>query len=161
MPDTDRSLVAEAVKEAAQLPLNDAAYALWSRKSELDRSELPALPASAAHPSRLGEPAIFARVVRQVMATLRFEAENAEYGGTFPRLKSAHPEALDGDLRKAIRLAVKLEQACNRNFSYSNVRPFWEDVRLAIEKTRKENPDLDFADSTYKALEHRMTIALR
>jgi hypothetical protein len=100
-------------------------------------------------------------MVKLAMMTLRFEADNAEYGETFPRLKSAYPEASDGDLRNVIRLAVKLEQTCNRNFSDSSVRPYWEDVHLVIKKPKKDNPDFDFVDCTCWALEHRMTTALR
>jgi hypothetical protein len=141
------------------LPLNDAAYALWSRKLKLDSSERPP-PVLQGQPSRLAEPKFFAQLMNRVMATRRFEADNAEYGSTFPRLKSAHPGVCDEDLRKAIRLAAKLEQTCHKNFSYSHPS-VWEDVRSAIEKATKENPDFMFLEATYKDLQHRMCIAFR
>ena len=161
MFEYDPTLVPQAIQEAAILPLNDAAYALWSRKPELDGSERLSQPTPSNLQSRLSDPSFFQKTVKRVMAKIQFDTENAQYGSTFPRLKSAHPKASNRDLRNAIKLAVKLEQTCNKNFSYSNVRPYWEDVRLAIAKARKDNHDFDFMESTYTALEHHMTIALR
>lgn len=95
------------------------------------------------------------------MARIQFEADNPERGPTFSRLKAAHPNVADEELRRAIRSAVRLERESTRLFSYSNTRTFGEDVRAAIELAQKENPDFRFSDATYRRLELRMMFEFR
>ncbi len=147
--------MADEIDRASRLPLNDAAYLLWSRKRILDRAENfpPERPEPVAGPI---DPETVRRVVRKAISDVRSERDNAHDGPTFDRLKKAHPNAADSDLRRAIKLAVKLDRDSVRNFSY-NVPGNPVDRAVAI--AREENPD--FLESTYKALWYDLSWAMR
>ena len=96
------------IEDASRLPLYDAAYELWRRRSDLDG--LQSAPPPKAERADLTNPVVFRRIVQDVMANLRQERETAHDGATFHRLKQAHPDALDEDLKQAIKAVIKLER---------------------------------------------------
>jgi hypothetical protein len=148
--------VITAIEHAAQLPLKDAAYFLWTKKWQLDREDLPSPPTTP--PSNPADPEIFRRAVHAAIANVHRERATAHNGSTFARMKTAHPEASDQDLQNAIKSAVKLDVDCTRHFSYSKLG-LWSDARRAVELARKESPD--FLESTYEAAEWHLCWAMR
>jgi hypothetical protein len=146
-----------AIERAAQLPLNDAAYFLWIRKWQLDREEQPSSQ-HVTQPKDLTDPKIFRRVIRTVIGSVLQERESAQYGSTFGRLKTAHPEATDPDLQNAIKSAVKLDTDCTRHFSYSK-SGLSSDAHRAVELAREKNPD--FSEATYKSAVLHLCTAMR
>ena len=107
---TPVSSVTQSIERAAQLPLNDAAYLLWSQRYQLNWEDLPPV-IGERDPYHSG-------------------------GATFRRLKAAHPAAQDQDLQKAIDLAIKLDADCARFFVYSDPSLF-VDAQRAVELARK------------------------
>jgi hypothetical protein len=154
---TMESNVVDAIERASQLPLRDAAFHLWMRRHQLNRAERPAAPKSDAK-SEPFDPEVFHRMIRAAMASVSFERENAHHGETFWRLKQAHPNANDEELRLAIKQAVKLDTDATKNFS-CDVASHGENVHRAVQLTRQENPG--FSESTYQDLEHRLAIDMR
>ena len=138
--------------DASRLPLKDAAFTLWIHRLQLDRSESPPR-AKRASSLDLSVPEVFARTARDAIATVRHQYATAHDGPTFHRLKKAHPEANDGELKEAIKAAVKLDQDCTR--FYGNVR----DERQAVDLAKAENPD--FQEETYSAAYFELCRAMR
>jgi hypothetical protein len=147
----------DAIARAAQLPLLDAAYGLWKEKSTLDRAEQPPRPAPRAG-ANLRDPDVVKQLVRQAFAHVSHERATAHEGPTFDRLKRAHPEAPDDDLRTAIKAALKLEGDCLRHFS-STGADYFEDVRRAVALARQDNPG--FREQTYRQAEHDLAVTMR
>jgi hypothetical protein len=142
---------------AAQLPLMDAAFLLWTQRHNINWAEAP--PNPRPHPSaNLSDPAIFKQVVRSAIAAVEFERDNAQYGVTFQRLRKIHPDANDADLQSAIRAAVKLDQDCFKHFAYS-AAGLGEDAERAVDLARRANPG--FQDSTYTAAAHLLMQQMR
>ena len=80
------------------------------------------------------------------------------YDRTFDRLKEAHPEASDEDLKRAMKAAVKLNQDCVRHFSYSS-RNYHDDVTRGVDLAKIENPD--FQERTYKSAWNSLAWSMR
>jgi hypothetical protein len=140
------------IPEASQLPLKDAAFLLWRHKFELDREEFPAPPRDPGIDPT--DPAIFAKV----MAAIVRERQTAQDGPTFGRMKKAHPEAGDAEIRQAITAAVKFDTDCTSNFTYRST-DYWDDVTRAIDRARAMNPG--FLQSTYEAARYALAFAMR
>ena len=149
------SEINDAIKAAAELPLYDAAYYLWIRKRELDRRQFP--PAKPK-PANLNDPDVFGRHVRNVLADLHRERATAHDGPTFDRLKQAHPEASDEDVKVAIKAAVKLDTDCVKYFSYSN-EGYSSDLNRAMDLATKANPG--FQQKTYDHAGFQLATAMR
>jgi hypothetical protein len=150
-------ITADAIDRAAQLALNDAAYALWSQKYQLDREEASP-PKAPKRPTNLSDPEEFGRAVRDAIAKITADRANAHDGTTFHRLKAAHPQAADQDLQNAIKAAVRFDTDCTRFFSYSEAG-LLEDARRAVEQARLKNPD--FAEVTYRLARLGLCEAMR
>jgi len=146
----------DPMERAARLPLKDAAYLLWSKKSQLDYEERTAT-STPKPPVDLSEAAV-ERAMREALAKVSFDRDNAHYGPTFFKLKKAHLDAADDDIRAAIQAAVKLDTDCVRYFSYEGVS-LSEPVRKAVSRARMENPG--FLDSTYELAEWDLATAMR
>jgi hypothetical protein len=111
----------------------------------------------------LQNPEKFKVAVHDAITTVRFERDNAQDGPTFTRLKRAHPNADDQDIKGAIVAAVKLRKDCTRYFSHEDPRPgrpSWRDcIKSAIARAKAENPG--FLDASYKSAEHDLEFAMR
>ncbi len=149
------NLELQPYKHAATLPLNDAAFLLWKEKSQLDRAENPTPAPTKAFDH--GDQELVGRAMRNAVAQVIFDRDNAHFGPTFYRLKAVRPEAGDTALRNAIKLAVKLDTACNMHFSYSD-RGLDEDVKHAVDAARQENPC--FEEETYKRASSALRFAM-
>jgi len=147
----------DAIARAAQLPLLDAAYGLWKEKWTLDRVERPPRPAPQAG-ANLRDPDVIKRLVSQAFVQVSHERATAHEGPTFDRLKRAHPDAADDDLRTAIKAAVKLEGDCLRHFTSTGAN-YFQDVRHAVALARQDNPG--FRQETYRQAEHDLAVTMR
>jgi hypothetical protein len=117
--------------EAAQLALNDAAFALWLECSRLESEE--AVPPDRSNLNRFED------------ATLR-------------RLKVAHPEAADQYLRGAVKAAIKFQNDCQRRFSYSKAGLLADAIR-AVEDAKVDNPP--FGEVTYDRARGKLIRTMR
>jgi len=153
----DPDYVACVMGQAAQLPILDAAFHLWTRKSRLDRSE-GLLPSPKSPPSNLGDPEMFGKAIREAIRNLDEERANAHTGPTFLRLRKLYPDASPEELQQSIRAAVKLDDDCTRNFSYKSTN-YLDDVTAAVDIARQANPE--FQEETYKAAWHDLATAMR
>lgn len=127
----------DLIDDASKLPINDAAYYLWRSRFILSRRENPQPKKSDELDTAEG----MGRAIRRAIAKVHFDRDNAEYGPTFDRLKRAHPNERDDDLRHAVGLAVKLDTESYKNFLQCR------DVAKAVEQARLDNPG--FLQSTY------------
>jgi hypothetical protein len=142
-------------KYAAALPLNDAAFLLWKDKSRLDRAENPPpVPTKAFDHS---DQELVGRAMRNAVAQVIFDRDNAHFGPTFYRLKAVYPGSDDIALRNAIKAAIKLDTACNTHFSYSD-QGLDADVKRAVDVARRENPY--FEEETYKRASSALRFAM-
>jgi hypothetical protein len=150
------TLLEKLIPEASQLPLKDAAFLLWRHKFQLDREEFPSPPPDPGIDPT--DPAVFAPMVRKIMATLARERQTAQDGPTFGRMKKAHPEAGDAEIKQAITAAVKFDTDCTSSFSYRSP-DYGDDVRRAIDQAKAMNPG--FLQSTYEAARYALFVAMR
>jgi hypothetical protein len=97
-------------------------------------------------------------MVQDVVAKLHHERVTAQDGATFDRLKQAHPEASDEDLKRAIKAAVKLDSDCTKYFSHSN-EGFSSDISRAIKLAKKANPG--FREQTYSSAAFHLTFVMK
>jgi hypothetical protein len=130
--------VAQIIAEAAKLPLNDAAFALWRQKSRLDTLEGRPTPEQVL--------AFRAMTSKQQAAKLQHDRDHADEGPIFSHLKQAHPQASDEDVKKAIIAAVKFDTDCFRYFKLHG--DFWDCCVRAVAVAAKKHPH--FLDQTYK-----------
>jgi len=151
------SEIDRAIDDASKLPLFDAAYALWRMKGQLDRVD-PQQEATHPQPVDLKDERALGRVVRAAIANVLHERNTAHEGPTFGRLKRAHPEAKDEDLKRAIQAAVKLEGDCTRFFSSTGPR-YVDDVNRAVDLAKQENPG--FQEQTYEQASYDLARAMR
>jgi hypothetical protein len=142
------------IEGASHLPLYDAAYELWSRREEFKRLERPAPSAKPQHV----DVDVFSRALRDAFAHVQHEIKTAHDGPTFERLKQAHPEASDDELKRAVKAAVKLEGDCLRNFS-SQGPSYADDVTRAIELAKRDNPG--FQERSYESAWYMLITAMR
>lgn len=130
----------EILAEARQLPLNDAAFLLWRESSRLDLFAWRALPANVRTMFR-------ARPAEEISAEIRHGHDHAEDGLTFDRLKLAHPEADDAEVRHAIIAAVKFDDACFGNFDKGKGE-FGARFTRAVELAARDHPG--YLEQTYR-----------
>jgi hypothetical protein len=102
----------DLIQEAAELPLPDAAYALWRQKSTIERLEGRTRPLQDR-----STPEARDKSDRTFIAQMKYEHDFAQDGPTFGRLKRAHPHVDDAELKAAIVAAVKFDDDCFRFFS--------------------------------------------
>lgn len=126
------------VAEAAELPLLDAAFSLWRRKTRLDTLE--------GRPTEDDVRRYRAMTPEQQGAYLRYKREHADEGPMFGYLKRAHPHASDADIRQAIIAAVRFDDDCCKYFNMD--RDFWDCVMRAVAMAAKKHPD--YLDTTYR-----------
>lgn len=132
--------IEKIIAEAAALPLNDAAYALWREKSRLDSLELP--------PMTPEQRAIaMAKPIAEISAEIRYERDHAEDGRTFGRLKRAHPEAEDAEAKQAIVAAVRFDDCCFRCFDLAQ-GDFSERIERAVALAARDHPG--YLEQTYR-----------
>jgi hypothetical protein len=130
----------EIIAEARELPLKDAAFLLWRECSKLDLLAWRAMPSAMRAMLR-------PRPAAESAAEIRYEHDHAEEGLTFDRLKLAHPEADDADVRYAIIAAVKFDDACFGYFDKGRGE-FGERFRRAVELAARDHPG--YLEHTYQ-----------
>lgn len=130
--------IAQIIAEAAKLPLNDAAFALWRQKSRIDTLEGRPTPEEVR--------AYRAMTPKQQAAKLKHDRDHADEGPIFAHLKQAHAQASDADIRKAILTAVKFDTDCFRFFKLYG--DFWDCCVRAVAVAAKKHPH--FLEQTYK-----------
>jgi hypothetical protein len=133
------------LERAAKLPLLDAAYNLWLVRYERNREEGLMSP-PAGKDWNVGSAVLHDRRVAPLPGS-----------PTFSRLRRAHPNASDEELRLSIATAVAFDTACVTNFSYGD--RFGPDVRVAIDAARKEYPS--YLEETYSLAHDELMRAMR
>jgi|SRR5215469_14413614 len=93
-------------------------------------------------------------------ALLKVRADRAatEDGPTFLRLRRAHPNAGDHELKSAIRAALKLDDDCTKFFSPAG-DDFAANITRAIEGARTGNPG--FLAGTYELARAELTRTMK
>jgi hypothetical protein len=131
--------IAAIVAEAALLPLQDAAYAVWRRRYRLDTLE--------GRPTAEQVQAFRAMSPPEQAANMRHDRDHAQDGPAFTHLKSAKPRASDDEIRRAIIAAVRFEDACFKYFVQDST-DYWQRCVRAVALAAKESPG--FLESTYQ-----------
>jgi hypothetical protein len=147
----------QIIEHASRLPVYDAAYEIWAKRQELDRLEQTS-PSPKLQRVNLRDPEFIKRVIRDAYANVQHQMRTAHDGPTFERLKRAHPETSDDELKRAVKAAVKLEQDCLRNFS-SQGPTYSDDVTRAIDLAKRDNPG--FQEKTYESAWYMLMTAMR
>jgi hypothetical protein len=137
-PMTD---VETIIAEAAKLPLRDAAFSLWPQRPRLDALERPPMTPEDIRIAR-------ALSLEEVSAKVRFSRDYAQDGATFDRLKRAHPQASDTEIRRAIIAAVRFDDACFKYFTVDSTDYWQRVVRAVALAQRHENPG--YLEGTYE-----------
>jgi hypothetical protein len=127
------------IAEAAPLPLQDAAYAVWRRRYRLDALE--------GRPTAEQVQAFRAMSPPEQAASMRHDRDYAQDGPTFVHLKSAHPRASDDEIKRAIVAAVRFEDACFKYFAQAST-DYWERCVRAVALAAKESPG--YLENTYQ-----------
>jgi hypothetical protein len=129
----------EILAEARQLPLKDAAFLLWRECSRLDLLAWRAMPPQVR--------AMFRARPVEISTQIRHEHDHAEDGLTFDRLKLAHPDADDAEVRHAIIAAVKFDDACFGYFD-KGTGEFGKRFTRAVELAARDHPG--YLELTYR-----------
>jgi hypothetical protein len=127
--------VDDLIGEAAALPLQDAAYAIWRQKAMFERLELRSWP-----PRDYSTPEAAERSAQENRAERQYEHDFAQDGPSFDRLRRAHPDAADADLKQAIITAVKFDDDCFKYFSYGRAEDYWEMCIRAVARAAQQSP---------------------
>jgi hypothetical protein len=130
MPTT----IADIIQKAAALPLRDAAYLIWREKIHFERLEGRSWPKKD-----MSTPEARFRSMQEITAQLKQEHDFAQDGPSFDRLKRAHPNAPDLELKRAIVTAVQFDDACFRHFERCG-RNEWEAAKRAVARAANEHP---------------------
>jgi hypothetical protein len=131
----------DLIGEAAKLPLRDAAYMLWRQKSAFERLEGRTWPRRDRSTPEARETSD-----RAFIAQMKYEHDFAQDGPTFERLKRAHPNVDDAELKSAIIAAVKFDDDCFRYFSRGGDHS--EKVERAVAQAARDNPP--YLETTYR-----------
>jgi hypothetical protein len=137
--------VDDLLDEAANLPLRDAAFALWRQKSTFERLEGRTWPQRDQSTPEARE-----KSQRDIMAQMKYEHDFAQDGPTFDRLKRTHPHVDDAELKAAIVAAVKFDDDCFKHFSRGG--DYWEKVVHAVAQAARDNPP--YLETTYRDAEN-------
>ena len=129
--DTTAAEIAAIVAEGANLPLPDAAYAIWRRRYRLDSLE--------GRPTKEQVRAFRAMSPQEQAANMRHDRNVAHEGPIFTHLKTAQPGASDPEIKQAIIAAVRFEEACFKYFVHDNT-DYWDRCVRAVARAAKENP---------------------
>jgi hypothetical protein len=131
--------VQEIIAEATELPLPDAAYAIWRRRYRLDSLE--------GRPTAEQVRAFRAMSPQEQAANMRHDRDFAHEGPAFTHLKSAQLRASDADIKQAIIAAVRFEDACFKYFVHDST-DYWDRCVRAVARAAKESPF--YLESTYQ-----------
>ncbi len=137
---------AEAIiAKAAMLPVKDAAFAIWAQKHELDEGLLPPMTPEQQRIAR-------ATPMAEISAQIQRDRDFAHEGPTFDRLKQAHPQASDAELKAAIIAAMKFDDDCFRDFPHTG--DFYKNIERALANARRKNPG--YLETTYRDAGNRI-----
>jgi hypothetical protein len=139
------------IAEAAQLPLKDAAYELWRLRPRLNNIEGPMMTPEEVKIALARSPA-------EVFAKVRHDHDHADEGPTFGRLKRAHPQARDEDIKAAIRAAVKFDDDCNKYFVVDST-DYWDRIVRAVMLAARKSPG--YLERTYESARHSLAYYMK
>ncbi|WP_244563225.1 hypothetical protein [Bradyrhizobium lablabi] len=123
--------IAAIIAEAALLPLQDAAYAVWRRRYRLDTLE--------RRPTADQVRAFRAMSPPEQAAKMRHDRDYAQDGPAFTHLKAAQPRASDAEIKQAIIAAVRFEDACFKYFVQDST-DYWDRCVRAVARAAKQSP---------------------
>lgn len=127
--------VDDIIAGAACLPLRDAAYMIWREKSTFERLE-----GRRWQPRDMSTPQAREKSMQEFRVQLTYEHDFAQDGPTFDRLKRAHPQVGDTELKAAIVAAVQFDDACFRYFSYGHGEGYLDNVPSAVARAARDHP---------------------
>jgi hypothetical protein len=137
----------DLIAEAAALPLRDAAYAIWREKRTFERLEGRVWP-----PRDFSTPEASEKSRQESLLQIKHEHDFAQDGPTFDRLKRAHPQASDAELKQAVVEAVKFDDDCFKYFSYGSGENYLDNTPHAVARAARENPP--YLETTYRDAEN-------
>jgi len=146
-PLTERLLA-----EAAALPLQDAAYALWWQRSFFIREGEAASPQDL---SNRADAMVYGQMLAEGLALDRIAAPES---GAILRLRRAHPRTSVAELRDAILAAVKFDDDCHRFFANDST-DYWQQVERAIERASRLSPG--YLDTTLRDARNQLARNMR
>jgi len=137
------------ISRLSNFSLHDAAFDLWSNRHFFDQQEPPAPFKKQRQAINRLMTRIFGLrfAIRRSIAAVKRDIKTAPDGRTFKRMKNIFPRVGDNDLKTAIRAAVKLDNDCSKQFSYS-ADGLWQDAQRAVALARVRNPG--FSEETYE-----------
>ena len=134
MSDEPTARARRIIDEGANRPLRDAAYLLYRQQDWFNRLE------EEAEGPYLDDAALQAARARSIArAKVILDKANAHNGPTFARLKRAHPEASDEELKVAIKAAVKFDDACFADYPQERGDD-WDRAVRAVKSAARKNP---------------------
>jgi hypothetical protein len=140
------------IAEAARLPLRDAAFALWRQRPRLDALEGPRMTPAEIGIARALSP-------EELCLKVRFNRDHAQDGATFDRLKRAHPQTSDTELKLAIVAAVRFDDACFKYFTVDSTDYWQRVVRAVALAQRQESPG--YLEGTYQAARNHVAYYMK
>jgi hypothetical protein len=146
--------VDDIIAKAAALPLRDAAYAIWREKITFERLEGRIWPQRDFSTREASE-----KSMQEISARLKYEHDFAQDGPTFDRLKRAHPQASDAELKQAIVEAVKFDDDCFKYFSYGSGENYLDNTPRAVARAARENPP--YLETTYRDAENWVAYTMK
>jgi hypothetical protein len=151
----DSSLMTEIesiIAEAARLPLRDAAFSLWRQRPRLDALEGPPMTPAEIGIARALSP-------EELCLKVRCNRDHAQDGATFDRLKRAHPQTSDTELKLAIIAAVRFDDACFAYFTVDSTDYWQRVVRAVALAQRQESPG--YLEGTYQAARNHVAYYMK
>lgn len=143
--------LAKIIAEVAELPLRDAAFALWLKKHRLDQLE-------GRWPYSDEQVALFRSMTpEQQAAKYRADRDNACDGPLFGLLKRAFPHTDDAEVRQAITEAVRFEDDYSKYFRWDG--DFWDCVVRAVAQAQRKHPD--YLDTTHRDARHSLAYYMK
>jgi hypothetical protein len=130
--------VADITAEAGQLPLDDAAFALWRQMLRLDMLE--------GRPTDEEVRINRALSMEEWYAKYKHQRAHANEGPMFGYLRRAFPRVDDREIKRAIIEAVSFDDDCSKHFKWEG--DFWDCVARAVALAQRNHPN--YLETTYR-----------
>ena len=122
------------IADAAARPLRDAAYLLLRQEEWFNRLEDEA---EGLYSDGAAQHAARARSIARTKA--RLDRDNTDDGPIFARLKQAHPNRGEDELKAAIKAAVKFDDDCFAAYPHERGDE-WDMAVRAVASAARKNP---------------------
>ena len=144
------STIEDWIAKAAAQPLKDAAFALWSQRTYLDRLE-------DIHPVTIRDPKFAGMSEEEAMPKVKAERAEFEQQAVRRRLTMAHPAATDGEREQAILEAIKFTSDCFKHWNWDG--DFLKAIEEAVGRAARKNPG--YQPETLQAAENHVAYYMK